>query len=485
MIIGSLVISLVLRGITVSMAAQSDNTAIFLTGSLMGHVVRMSLTTSIGLMAIFAVDFVDMIFISMLGNDALAAAVGYAGTLLFFTNAINIGLSIAAGALVARSLGAGETERARSFGSSVAVLGITSGILLSIAVLANVSFLLSLLGAKGEVLRLASRYVSIILPTMCVMSFAMTAMAVLRAHGDARRSMMATIYGGVVNAVLDPILIFGVGLGLDGAAIASVLARITMLVAALLPAMRFHQGFSRPSPRQVAQNFSSVRKIAVPAVLTNVATPIGNAIVVREIAEYGTDAVAGMAVIGRLMPVAFSVIFALSGAIGPIIGQNFGAGQYDRVRAAFLAGVNFTATYVVIMAAVLFLLRAQIANLFDAQGETRALIYLFCGPLALASFFNGVIFVTNASFNNLGHPIYSTWINWGRHTAGTWVFVAIGSSLAGAQGVLLGQAFGGVIFAAIGWVVVGRVIANLSRPAGAEPFAEQNRIHSLFGRRGW
>lgn len=467
------------------MANQSESTAVFLTGGLMRHVVRMSMTTSVGLMAIFAVDFVDMVFISMLGNDALAAAVGYAGTLLFFTNAINIGLSIAAGALVARELGAGRTEQARNYGSSVAVSGILVGLIVSALVLTNVDFFLSLLGAEGEVLRLAARYVFIILPTMWVMAAAMTSMAVLRAHGDARRSMMATIYGGAVNAVLDPVLIFAVGLGLDGAAIASVLARITMLVAAFLPAMRVHGGFSRPSLQQVGRDLGAVRAIAAPAILTNIATPIGNAIVVREIASYGTDAVAGMAVIGRLLPVAFSVIFALSGAIGPIIGQNFGAGNHDRVRAAFLAGVKFTGVYVLIMAAVLFLLRAPIADLFEAQGETRALIYLFCGPLALAAFFNGVIFVTNASFNNLGHPIYSTWINWGRHTVGTWVFVVIGSHLAGAPGVLLGQAFGGVIFAGVGWYLVGRVIANLSRPTEVEPFTEQNRLHALFGRRGW
>ncbi|NVO54749.1 MATE family efflux transporter [Rhodobacteraceae bacterium B1Z28] len=451
----------------------------------MRHVTRMSLTTSIGLMAIFAVDFVDMIFISMLGSDALAAAVGYAGTLLFFTNAINIGLSISAGALVARALGAGRPEQARHYASSVAVLGLTVGLVTSVLVLLNLSFLLSLLGAEGEVLRLATRYVSIILPTMCVMSIALVAMAVLRAYGDARRSMMATIYGGVVNAVLDPILIFAVGLGLDGAAIASVLARLCMLAAALWPALRMHRGFARPSLKQVALDLGPVRAIAVPAVLTNVATPIGNAIVVREIAEYGTDAVAGMAVIGRLLPVAFSVIFALSGAIGPIIGQNFGAERFDRVREAFLAGIKFTAIYVLGMAAILFLLRGSIADLFVAQGETRVLIYLFCGPLALAAFFNGVIFVSNASFNNLGHPVYSTWINWGRHTIGTWVFASVGSTLAGASGVLLGQAFGGIIFAAISWVLVARVVSRLERAQAIDPFAEQNRLQSLFGRRGW
>lgn len=467
------------------MATQSEPRAVFLTGSLMRHVTRMSLTTSIGLMAIFAVDFVDMIFISMLGNDALAAGVGYAGTLLFFTNSINVGLSIAAGALVAKELGAGRSEQARQYATSVAILGILVGFTVSVIALFNLPFFLSLLGAEGEVLRLATRYITIILPTMWVMALAMTGMAVLRAHGDARRSMQATIYGGVVNAVLDPILIFAVGLGLDGAAIASVIARIFILVAAVRPALRVHRGFARPSLKQVVSDLGPVRAIAIPAVLTNVATPIGNAIVIREVAQFGTDAVAGMAVIGRLTPVAFSVVFALSGAIGPIVGQNFGAGQYDRVKDAFLAGVKFTAVYVCLMAATLFLLRAPIADLFQAQGETRALIYLFCGPLALASFFNGVIFVANASFNNLGHPVYSTWVNWGRHTLGTWPFAVAGAYIAGAPGVLIGQALGGVIFAVICWVLVRRVVSTLAAPQPADPFAGQTRLQALFGRRGW
>ncbi|WP_237212425.1 MATE family efflux transporter [Ruegeria lacuscaerulensis] len=467
------------------MAEQSGGKAVFLTGDLMRHVTRMSLTTSIGLMAIFAVDFIDMVFISMLGNDALAAAVGYAGTLLFFTNSINVGLSIAAGALVARELGAGRTEQARQFGTSVAVLGILFGLTVSVIVLFNLTFFLSLLGAKGEVLRLAARYVSIILPTMWVMAVVMTGMAVLRAYGDARRSMQATIYGGVANAVLDPILIFAVGLGLDGAAIASVIARICILIAAVTPAIRVHQGFARPSLGQVISDIRPVRAIAIPAVLTNVATPVGNAIVIREVAQFGTDAVAGMAVIGRLMPVAFSVVFALSGAIGPIVGQNFGAGQFDRVKKTFLAGVKFTAFYVCLMAATLFVLRAPIADLFQAQGETRALIYLFCGPLALASFFNGVIFVANASFNNLGHPVYSTWVNWGRHTLGTWPFAVAGAYIAGAPGVLLGQALGGVIFAGLCWFLVRRVVSKLTAPQTVDPFAGQNRLQVLFGRRGW
>jgi Na+-driven multidrug efflux pump len=82
-----------------------DSQATFLSGNLFRHITVMSLTASVGLVAVFAVDFIDMIFISMLGNDALAAAIGYAGAILFFTSSFGIGMAIAAGAVVARSLG--------------------------------------------------------------------------------------------------------------------------------------------------------------------------------------------------------------------------------------------------------------------------------------------------------------------------------------------------------------------------------------------
>jgi putative MATE family efflux protein len=456
-------------------------TPVFLTGSLMRHVTVMSLTSSIGLMAVFAVDFVDMVFIAMLGNEALAAAVGYAATVLFFTNSINIGLAIAAGSLVARAIGAGQAQAAARHATTVAALGLAVGLVAPVLVLAGLPWVLGFLGAQGEIAQLATRYLWILLPSMPVMSLAMIAMAVLRAHGDARRSMLATLYGGVLNAVLDPILIFGVGLGLDGAALASVAARVTILITALLPALRVHAAFARPDPREITQGFRAALALAIPAVLTNIATPVGAAILTREIGRHGTEAVAAMAVIGRLTPLAFAVVFALSGAIGPIIGQNHGAGRPDRVRGAFDAAVIFTAAYVLAAAAILFLLRGPIADLFAAPGQTRALIYLFCGPLALASFFNGVIFVANASFNNLGHPGWSTAVNWGRHSLGTWPFVVAGGALGGAAGALIGQALGGVIFAALAWVLAVRL---MRAPSGGpvDPFAGQSRWQALFAR---
>jgi Na+-driven multidrug efflux pump len=152
------------------------------------------------------------------------------------------------------------------------------------------------------------------------------------------------------------------------------------------------------------------------------------------------------------------MIFALAGAVGPIIGQNLGAGQMARVRRTFREAVIFTALVIASVSAILFVLRGPLADLFHATGETRDLLFLFCGPLSLLFFFNGLIFVANATCNNLGAAYQSTVINWARHTLGTVPFAALGAQWAGAAGVLIGQALGGVVFGLLAVWLAWRVI---------------------------
>ncbi|NNE86975.1 MAG: MATE family efflux transporter [Silicimonas sp.] len=439
----------------------------------------MSLTASVGLMAVFIVDFVDMIFISMLGKAELAAAIGYAGAILFFTSSFGIGMAIAAGALVSRALGAGDGELARRRATNTLIYGVLFGAVFAAGVWMNLAPLSALMGASGETLDLSVSYLAIIIPSLPLLIFGMVGSAILRAYGDARRAMMATVWGGVVNAVLDPILIFGLDLELTGAALASVAARCTIAWFGIMPLIRHHRALARP--QNVSQDLMPVAAIAAPAILTQLATPIGQAYVTRSMAEFGEAAVAGMAIIGRMTPIAFGVIFALSGALGPIIGQNAGGGRQDRVREAMRDAILFMGLVVVLVTGILFAIRGPIAALFAADGVTLELIFLFCGPLALAFFFNGVIFASNAAFNNLGHPFYSTWINWGRHTLGTIPFVLIGAAGFGAPGVLIGQALGGVIFAGIAFALTRRVLATAALDAGENaPFVRHSRMHQLF-----
>ena len=424
----------------------------------MRHISVMALTSSVGLMAVFMVDFIDMVFIAMLGKAELAAAVGYAGAILFFTSSFGIGMAIAGGALVARALGAGNAELAQRQATNVLIFGALFGAVFAAFVWFNLASIVALVGASGQTAELAVTYLQIIIPSLPLLLIGMVGGAILRAHGDARRSMQATIIGAVVNAVFDPILIFGLGMELQGAAWASVAARVSIGVFALVPIVRYYGGFGRPNWASMMPDFKPVMIIAFPAILTQLATPIGQAYVTRAMSTYGEDAVAGMAIIGRLTPVAFAIIFALSGAIGPIIGQNFGAGNQDRVRGAFRDGMLFTAGIVVVVSAILFAVRPLLVMLFSLDGEAQMLVFLFAGPLSLMWFFNGMIFVSNAACNNMGHPFYSTLVNWGRHTVGTIPFVIVFSAWFGAGGVLIGQAVGGVLFGFIALIVALRIM---------------------------
>src|SRR5690606_192171 len=150
-----------------------------------------------------------------------------------------------------------------------------------------------------------------------------------RGVGDARRAMYVTLSGGVATAILDPILIFGFDLGLTGAAIATVGSRLLLTIFGLYGAWHVHRLVRLPAFRRMLADARPFLAIGIPAVLTQLATPVGNAYVTHSMAYFGDDAVAGWAIIGRLVPVAFGTIFALSGAVGPIMGQNFGARRHD------------------------------------------------------------------------------------------------------------------------------------------------------------
>ena len=312
---------------------MAEPQATFLSGSLFGHVAVMSLTSTVGLMAVFLVDFIDMVFISMLGQAELAAAVGYAGAILFFTTSFSIGMAIAVGALVARSLGAGQADAARVRASNGLVYGVILGAGFAALVWANIPLFVRWIGADGETAALAEGYLRIIVPSLPFLVVGMMGSGVLRAYGDARRAMMATIYGGGVNAVLDPIRIFGLGLDLAGAALASVAARVVIACAAILPILRHHGGLPRPDLAGLIADFRPLVTIGIPAILTQLATPVGQAIVTRSMAQYGLEAVAGMAIVGRLMPVSFAVVFV---TLCRVVADNCGQGRQNDRRSPLL-----------------------------------------------------------------------------------------------------------------------------------------------------
>lgn len=435
----------------------------FLTGSTMRHVLTMTATGAIGLVAIFVVDMLNLFYISRLGQQELAAAIGYSGTLLFFITSLGIGLSIAATALTSRALGSGDRDEANKLaGASLWMMGgIMAGV--SLLVLPFLHPLTQLLGATGETERLAVRFMYIVLPSSVLLGLGMCTSALLRSVGDARRSMYVTLGAGLATAILDPLFIFGFKLGIDGAAIATGLARFAMIFIGFHGVFKVHGLYAHPRLDVFKRSFKPFMLIALPAVLTQIATPVGNAFVTKSIAQFGDHAVAAWAVIGRLIPVAFVVLFALSGSIGSILGQNFGAKRYDRIRSTMMDSMKLTVIYVLVVWSLLALASGLISDVFAAQGITRELIVFFCSFVAGSFLFNGILFVANAAFNNLGYPFYSTMLNWGRSTLGVIPFVSMGALWHGAQGALAGYGLGVVLFGFIAGFLCFRVLRVIEK----------------------
>lgn len=431
----------------------------FVTGSTLRHVVTMTATGSIGLAAVFAVDVLNLYYISQLGQKELAAAIGYAGTLLFFVTSLAIGLSIAVTAMVSRALGRGDVAGARVLaGASLVLMGgaMTAAALLLYPWLGP---LLGLLGATGETADLALRFMRFVLPSAPVLGLGMCLSALLRSLGDARRAMTVTLGAGAATAVLDPMFIFGFGWALDGAALSTFLARSVMMAIGLHALLRVHRLYAAPDWAALRETVRPFLAIGLPAVLTQVATPVGNAFVTAAIAPFGDDAVAGWAVVVRIIPVAFVALFALSGAIGPIFGQNLGAGRPDRLRATLHDSLRVILFYVLAVWLLLALGSDLIADAFGTEGDARRIVVFFCLFVAGSFIFNGALFVANAAFNNLGYPLYSTLLNWGRATLGVVPFIWLGARWYGAEGVMAGYGLGVVLFGALGIVWCLRVLA--------------------------
>lgn len=448
-------------------APAKPHQAVFVSGSTLRHVAVMTGTASVGLIAIFVVDFLSLLYVSRLGRPEATAGVGYATIVLYLMVSFNVGLMIAVTALTARALGAGDREGARRIAGSTLAATTICGLILSLIMLPLLPWLLPKLGAQGESLSVASSFLWITLPSNALMALGMGLSGILRAVGDAKRAMYVTLAGGIVTAGLDPLLIFGMGLGPDGAAWATVFSRIVFLAVGFQGALGVHKMIARPSFAALRRDVGPTFAIAAPAILTNLANPIANACFFGIIARFGDQVIAASAIIDRLVPVAFGVLFALSGAVGPILAQNWGAQRYDRMRRALTDSVGFAAAYVAVAALLLALLRHQISALFGTGGETAELVAFFCliaGPMWL---FVGALFVANAAFNNLGMPFYSTLFSWGRATLGTVPLAWLGAHYAGPKGALAGAALGAVLFGVAALVTAYRGISRLEATAQA------------------
>jgi putative MATE family efflux protein len=431
------------------------STGRFLTGSTMGHVVRMTSTGAFGITFVFLVDAANLVWLSQLGDPQLVAAVGFAFAIQFFSVSSGIGLMIAATALVSRRIGAGDRNGARDRAGASIVTAVVLQALMAATVVAFRHDLVALAGAEGRTAELAARYLLFTVPSLVLMAVGMNCSAVLRAEGFGAKAMYITLWSGAVLMVVDPIFILWFGWGLDGAALGLVLFRVALMALGVYFAVWQQDLVRFPDVATIWSMLPAYLAVAVPAIGAQIATPAGNYLLTMVMAPFGDDAVAAWAVIGRLTVVAFGGIFALSGAIGGIFGQNFAAGQYMRLRSTYRDAVLFCLIYTLFVWGALVLATPWIAVLFGLEGQGLAVLRAFTSIGVGGFVFVGALFVANAAFNNLGKPARSAWLNWAKEAALGWPAAALIAGLIGAPGVIYGQALASAVIGTLaclwGW----------------------------------
>ena len=428
---------------------MSESRAKFTSGSTMRHVVVMTTSGMIGMTFMFLVDAVTLFWVSQLEVEMFMAAISFAWAIQFFTIAFAVGFMIAAAALVARSLGQEKFEQARKQASVSIVITLGFLSLLSAIICIFRVEILTMVGASGESLETAALFLLISVPTLPFMGLGMIGSSILRAEGDALRSMAGTMSTGAVAMIVDPLFIFGFDMGVQGAALGISVSRILSAVLVMYFVIVTKNLLGRINGEDIRIWWRPFAIILLPTIVTQLASPTGNLIATEFISEFGEAAVAGWGIMNRVLILAFGGVFSLSAAIGGIIGQNYGALLFDRVRTSYRDAMIFSTIYVSVVWMLLMLLNPVILSIFNASDAAGEVVQAFNFIAAGGFIFAGFLYVSNASFNNLGKPIYSTYCNWIKDGICIYPLCLICTASFGAVGV--------VYAVALAWVISGTI----------------------------
>jgi putative MATE family efflux protein len=379
-------------------------------GSVTKHLVRLTVPMIWGIAAIISFQLVDMYFIARLGTEALAAVTfTFPITYIFLT--LMIAMGIALSSIVSRLIGENRKEETYQITGHTLILAFIVGVVLSVSGYFLINPVFLLMGAGELQLGMIAEYMRVWLYSVPFIIVHMVGNSALRANGSTFYPAVTMSFLALLNAVLDPILIFGLlgapELGIEGAALATVIANIIALCAALIVFIRIQPIFTLKCCLKLAGFGKTVKRvlvIAIPVGLTQAIQPLVNAFIIALLANYGSEAVAAMGVASRVEAFAFIVLMALSTGMAPVIGQNFGASNYNRVKETLHKAITFSCLWSFSIALLLGLAGEFVAGLFTDSAEViyYARIFFWIVPFSYA--FAHLVMGWSSAFNAMGLP---------------------------------------------------------------------------------
>lgn len=414
----------------------------------------MTVPMILGMIMLMMFNIVDTFFISLLGTEPLAA-VSFTFPVTFTVISLAIGLGIGTSAVIAKALGSNKIDEAR-FDASISILVAVALVLtLSLFGYLLIDPVFTLLGAGQQVLPLIHDYMNIWFIGSVFLITPMIGNSVLRASGDTKTPSIVMGGAGLINAILDPMFIFGFGpipaMGIQGAAIASVIAWAVAVVIILYILIAKRLLSLKAGSQTVMGSIRKILKIGVPAASANMLTPIAMAVMTALVANHGPEAVAAFGVGSRIESIASILVLALSMTLPPFVSQNFGAGKLCRVKGAYIGTLKFVMVWQFIIYILLIIFSGVISQLFGKEQAVIDVIKLFIYIIPLSYGLQGVIILSNSSFNALHKPMNALFLSVIRLFIFYVPFAYLGSHFAGLTGLFIGAAVGNLFTALVAY----------------------------------
>lgn len=431
---------------------------------------RMTIPMILGMVMMMSFGLIDTFFVSLLGTDPLAA-ISFTFPVTFTVISLNIGLGIGTSAIIGKLQGSKQITKSQHYATGSLMLSVLLVGALAVIGLFTIEPVFELLNATDNLMPYISDYMGLWYLSSIFLAMPMVGNSVLRACGDTRTPSIVMAAGGGLNALLDPIFIFGFGpipaMGIKGAALATFIAWI---VGALwiLYILAVRRKLMLPRLLTIAELRDSSReilKIGLPAAGANMLTPIAGGVMTAVVASYGAEAVAAWGVGNRMESIASIVVLALSMTLPPFISQNVGAGQIERVKKAYSLTLKFVLVWQFIVFLAMWGLSSWIAVVFANEVEVSVLIQLFLMIVPLGYGMQGIIILTNSSLNAMHRPMTALLLSVIRLFV---FFVPIsiaGSFLFELKGLFAGTVIANIAMACVSFIVFKRAVADFEAKA--------------------
>lgn len=365
-------------------------------------IIGLGIPTTLSMMVTSLYNLADTYFVSMLGNDAVTAAVSNLLALMSIIQAIGFTFGMGSGSVVSGLLGKRDREGADKIASSAFFIAGVSGLLILLFGFLFLTPMLKLFGSiQTDVLAYSKEYAIYLLiaaPFMC-MSFVLN--NVLRAEGKAMLSMIGLIVGAVVNVGLDPLLIFTFGLGVRGAAIATCASQI-LSFCILLAMFLIRKTIIRLRARSISFQISVYWNIVTtgfPSFCRQVLASLCTVFLNRAAYQYGGDAAqAALGVVQKVFMLAFSLSLGIGQGYQPVLGYNYNAKRFARVRSAYLFTMGFAITLMLLFASVCAIIAPQLMQTFQLSEKATTIgaltlrLQCICMPLLPVNFMASVTY---------------------------------------------------------------------------------------------